>query len=126
MPRKVWVCAHCEKSFKSYKEADKKYHEKLCPEIIELNFAIKQLQNTKSGCELKIAANLKALSLLELKAQLKIKTERINQTFEYAFRQAKHEAKKTKQEKSQFTRKRNTSSCTSTNNSSASRVNNTK
>ena len=123
MPRKDWVCVHCEKSFKSYKEADKKYHEKLCPEIIELNFAIKQFKNTKSGCELKIAANLKELSLLELKAKLKDKTERINLTFEYAFRQAKHEAKKTKQEKSQLTRKRKTNSCNSTNNNSASRAN---
>ena len=123
MPRKDWVCVHCEKSFKSYKEADKNYHVKLCPEIIELNTAIKQFKNTKSGCELKIAANLKELSLLELKAKLKDKTERINLTFEYAFRQAKHEAKKTKQEKSQLTRKRKTTSCNSTNNNSASRAN---
>ena len=106
MSQKTWVCVHCQNPHSCFRESDKIYHIKLCRDITELKIAISSLTKRKKICDSKIAANLKELTLLELKAELKEKTERIKQDFEYAFRRAKHEARKAKEEKSQLSRKR--------------------
>ena len=128
MPQTYWVCSHCQKSFSCLNEADIKYHNKLCPDVLALKLKIRTLENTKSVVDQsksnirrlentrsvvdsKISANSRELSLLELKAELKDKTERINQEFEYAYRRAKHEAKKERDAKSQLARKRKSPSC---------------
>ena len=140
MPQTDWVCTHCNKFYRCLNESDIKYHNKLCPDILTLKQKIKTLENTKSVVDQsetnirrlentrsvvdsKITANSKELSLLQLKAELKVKTERINQEFEYAYRRAKHEAKKERDAKSQLARKRKSPSCQQAdNNISTARV----